>query len=272
MPFLILLLASPHPAKLKWTGAVGLALAPVPFVLLVLAWHGLVPPSFQEHHARSLLHLYAPVLPLMILGVYAPFFHGPYLWRQFRAGPVDPRRVLGPGLGFVAALATLAIFPLFPVRDHPELAAYFPADGQADWGKYFGGWIYSIADRSGPLVLIHNSFLFWLALPSGAAFAAWFLPDSWQKNDRCRQTAALFLAGVLLSSVLNVVLCQKYYDGLVLLYLIWRSPGEAAGDTTRRTLLVGLILGFFLYALVFPWVSKAEAFHYAPVPSFPPPP
>ena len=177
LPFGVLLLAAPLPAKAKLAGVGGLALALAPFAALVLAWRGLVPPDFQLHHTPSFINLYPLALPLMLLGLYTPFFCGPALWCRFRAGTLGWRQGAGPAVAAVVALGVLGRFPLFPVSGHPELTRYFPAPALEDWGNYFGGWIYSVADRSKRLSFGHNSFLFWLALPLGAASAAWFLPE-----------------------------------------------------------------------------------------------
>ena len=85
-----------------------------------------------------------------------------------------------------------------------------------------------------------------------------------------RRAATLFLLGVLLSSLLNVISCQKYYDGLILLFLLWRSEGEAARDPGRRRLLCGLILLFCVYAAAFPFLAKSETVVMT-APTLPPP-
>ena len=272
LPFGLLLLASPLPPKAKLVGVCGLAVALAPFAALALAWHGLVPPDLQTRHSVSFINLYPLALPLMLLGLYTPFFFGSMLWRWFRAGAPGWRQCFGPAAAAVAALGVLVRFPLFPVPGHPELTRYFPAPALRNWADFFGGWIYSVADRSARFSFFHNGFLFWLALPLGAASAAWFLPAAWRAEDRHRQASALFLLGVLLSSMLNAVSVQKYSDGLVLLFLVWHSRGEAARDAWRRRALWCLILIFCAYAAAFPFLSNTAGFYAAPLAPLPPPP
>ena len=270
LPFGLTLLTSPLTPGQKGLGVGALTLALAPFAALAAAWHGLVPPDFQEHHTQGLLHLASLALPLMLLGLYTPFFFAPAFWRRFQAGALGRTWWRWPSAGAVAALAVLVCFPLFPVRGHAELTPYFRADAVTNWGRDFGGWIYSVADRSGRLTFSHNSFLFWLALPPGVASAGWFLPEAWRGADPRRRVAALFLLSVLISSPLNIISCQKYYDGLVLLFLLWRSEGEAARDPGRRWLLCGLILLFCVYAAAFPFLAKSETVVMT-APTLPPP-
>ena len=272
LPCGMLLLALPLQPRAKFAGLGGLALALTPFAALVVAWRGLVPPDYQLHHTPSFINLYPLALPLMLLGLYTPFFLGPALWRWFRAGALGWRRCLGPGAAAAVALGALSRYPLVPVPGHPELNRYFPAPSLDNWSAYFGGSIYSVADRFARLSFCHNSFLFWLALPLGAAAAAWFLPAGWRVGDRRRQVSALFLLSVLFSSLLNPVSAQKYYDGLILLFLVWHSPGEAARDAWRRRVLGCLILIFCVYAATFPFLSNNFGLPFKPLPPLPPPP
>ncbi len=272
LPLAALLLLSPLVRRQKGIGMGMLGLAVVPFALLAVAWHGLVPPGFQEHHTPSVINLYPLALPLMLLGLYTPVFFGPDLVRRLRAGSLDRRRSLPPAAGISAALGVLWCYPLFPVRGHPEMAPYFPALAQVDFSKCFGGWMYSVADRVGWFSLRHNSLIFWATLPPGAAAAVWFVPEAWRTADPRRRVAAWFLLSVLLSSMLNSVSAQKYYDGLVLLYLVWRSRPGAASDPWRRWAFAGLILVFCVYAIAFPYVTNTNGFIAAPLGELPPPP
>lgn len=270
LPFGLTLLTSPLALRQKALGLCALTLALAPFAALAATWRGLVPPNFQEHHAQGLLHLCSLALPVMLLGIYTPFFFLPMFWRKFRADTLGRGWWRGPLAGAVAALAVLVCCPLFPVSGHPELTPYFRAEAAVDWGKDFGGWMYSVADRSGRLTFCHNSFLFWLALPLGAAAAVEFLPETWRAADPRRRLTALFLLSVMISSLLNIISCQKYYDGLVLLFLLWRAGGEAARDPWQRRLLCGLILIFCAYTAAFPFLAKSETFVMS-APTLPPP-
>ncbi len=261
VPFGLTLLASPLPPRQKFGGLLALGLSLVPLAALMVAWRGPVPPDYQTLHATGVVHLYPLALPVMLLGLYAPFFFGPTLWRRWRAGGLPPRWWVGPAVGAAAALAVLVLFPLFPVPDRPDLATYIPEEGRRNWSLYFGGWVYSLAGRGGLLTLCHNNLFFWLTLPAGGAALAWFLPEMWSAPDARRRVAACFLLGTLFASLINAVSCQKYYDALILLYLVWRSEGEAARDPWRRGLLSVLILIFCAYAVAFPYLSRSQELH-----------
>lgn len=269
-PFGLALLMAPLTPRQKALGIGAMGLALVPFAALVWAWHGPVPPDFQERHAAGLVHLYPLALPVMLLGLYAPFFFGPVLWRRLRAGTLPPRWWIGPTVGIAVALAVLIFFPLFPVVNRPDLATYIPTEGRENWSIYFGGWVYALAGRGTRFALRHNSLFFWLVLPLGGAALGWFLPEGWRTSSR-RRVAALFLMGVLLSSLINAVSSQKYYDALVLLYLAWREDDEVTGDRWRRWCLYALIAVFCAYAVAFPFFSRSQELH-LPAPVLPPPP
>ncbi len=271
LPFAVLLLASDLPVGAKLVGVAALGLALVPFAGLVVALRGVGPPDFQVHHTPSPINFYPLALPLMVLGLYVPFFFGPDLGRAFRAGSLDARRCVRPAFGVAAAVAVLVFFPLFPVTGRPELTPYFPSVATVDFSKYFAGSIYAVVDRTPRLSLCHNHLLFWFALPMGAAAAAWLVPSAWHAGGSPhRRVAAWFLLSVLLSSTLNSVSSQKYYDGLVLLFLVWHVRGDLARDAWRRGALLCLIGGFLAYAVVQPWLSKTRDFQATPL--APPPP
>ena len=263
VPFGWTLLAAPFPPRQKLAGVLALGLSLVPLAALMAAWRGSVPPDYQKLHATGLLHLYPLALPIMLLGLYAPFFLGPTLWRRWRSGDLPPRWWLGPAAGAAVAVVTLILFPLFPVADRPDLATYIPAEGRENWSLYFGGWVYSLAGRGGSRTLFHNPLFFWLALPLGGAALAWFLPEAWKAPDTRRRVAARFLLGVLFASLLNAVSSQKYYDALVLLFLVWRTDGDPARDPWRRRALYALIAVFCVYAAAFPYLSRSQELHLA---------
>ena len=173
-PLALALLGSGLPRRATALGLLGIALALLPLAGFVYAWHGLVPPNFQKHHAEGLVHLYPLALPLMLLGFYAPFFEGAAFWRLLRT-PSDARfRWLL--LAVVLALAVLCRFPLAPVVGHRELTPYFPpAVWEPDVGA-FAGWLYNVAERL-PQPR-HNSLVFWVLLPVGVWAAGYFLFDA----------------------------------------------------------------------------------------------
>jgi hypothetical protein len=250
LPFAVALLMSGMPAASIAIGFGGLALAVAPFAALVLAWHGLVPPDYHGRHAASPVMVYPVTLPLMLLGFYAPFFVG---WRE--AGSINPRRFLWPGIVGAGGLVALWMFPLVPTAGRPDLSTYFPVAARQDVPGYFAGWIYNVASH---LPKLHgNSLLFWVLLPIGLAAATRFLLDAASnRSDGRQRTAAFFLLGLLLSSFLNGICAQKYYDAPVLLFLIWRSRGEAARDPWRRAALGALIFLFAAYFAIFVGTAK----------------
>lgn len=254
LPFAVVLLTSGLPLRAIAAGMVGLALAVAPFAALVFVWHGLVPPDFQGRHAGSLINLYAVSLPLILVGFYVPFFEGIEFWRRLRSG--SSVRLLWPLLAAVAGIVIVWKFPLAPVEGHPEWSPYFPENAYPKDSGYFGGWIYNVAGR---LPRLHrNSVVFWVLLPVGMAATAGFLLDACRPSaDVHRRVAVFFLAGLLLSSLLNRICAQKYYDGLVLLFLLWWVRGEAAKDPWRRAALVALILLFGTYFALYPLTLKA---------------
>lgn len=263
LPFLAGLALAPRPLRQKAVDGLALGCVVVPFALLVLAWKGLVPPDYQVRHTASLFHLYALSLPLLLLGFYAPIFFAVPAWRRFRAGDLPLARLRWPALAAGLALAVLVFFPLFPVAGAAG-PAYFSPAFRASPAAYAGGWIYTVGQRLP--ALRGNSLWFWLLLPLGAACAVEFGAAAWRDRDVFRRVAVVFLLGMLGSCTVNAVLAQKYYDALVLLFLIWFSRGDLAGDRWRRLPLFGLLAFFGLYYLVFPLLAKPR-----PVPPSVPP-
>ena len=253
LPFALALPLSGQRAGTVVAGWAGLALAVAPFAGLVLVWHGLVPPDYQHRHTSSLINYYPVTLPLMLLGMYTPFFVGPELWRW--TGPIPWACFRWPAVAALGGLVVLWMFPLVPLAGQSTRSAFFPAAAREDVPGYFAGWIYHVGMH---LPKLHgNSLFFWALLPVGLAAAAWFLQAAAQPGaDPLGRVAVLFLLGLLLSSMLNAICAQKYYDAPVLLFLIWHSQGEAARDPLRRAALGGLILLFCAYFAFF--TSTAE--------------
>ena len=248
LPFLVTLLLSPLSTPQKAAGLGALALAAAPFAALVMVWHGLVPPDHQERHASSLLNLYAPALPLLLLGTYGPCFSGPGIYRRLVEGRTDFRRWTLPSCAAGVGLVIVAAFPLYPLAGQQARAGYIPAAAWRDVPGYFAGWIYNLA---GHLPALHgNSLLFWVLFPSGLAVAAVAMRAIFGRQVApAARLAPLFLLAVLLSSVLNGISAQKYYDALVLLFLAWQCPAETV--RLRWVPLVGLVLMFCAYYVAF---------------------
>ena len=243
LPFGITILLSYLPATEVAFGLGGLALAVMPFAGLVLSWHGLFPPDLQTRHASSPVNLYPLSLPLMLLGFYVAFFKGPQLWKTVRS--LSPRQWAWPAAAAVLGLVVLALFPLVPIEGRPDLNVHFPLPVQENIPG-FAGWIYAVAAHFPKLH--HNSLLFWVLLPAGLAALACFAADAVSANrDPAQAVAVLFLVGSVLSSSLNVICAQKYYDAHVLLFLIWHTREEVAQSFPHRLLFGGLILLFCAY-------------------------
>ncbi len=251
LPFLVTLLLSPLPTAQKAIGLAGLALAAAPFAGLVLAWHGLVPPGAQERHTSAVMNPYAPALPLLLLGCYGPIFAAPVLYRRLiEEGRPPVRRMLLPACAAVAGIMIVAAFPLYPLAGQHARAAYIPEAAWRDVPGFFAGWIYNLARH---LPTLHgNSLLFWVVFPCGLAVAAEALRVLSDRHAALTaRLAPLFLLALLLSSLLNGISSQKYYDGLVLLFLIWQCPAETGRERFRWTLLTGLVLAFCAYYVAF---------------------
>lgn len=235
LAFLVLVLHGPRDLRLvAWgTGMLGLAL--VPFGLLVLSWHGLVPPTADPAScglcapAEGRLgwagdsRLRAPLYALAIAGVYGTLLHGPALWDELRRGGM--RRWRLPLAAAGAGVAVLLVVPL----------AYHVGDE---------GWIWRIA-RSGPQPL-GTAWPFWLLVPLGCAVLAMVV-------RRCglRSMPALLLGCFLVAQLATRLAYQKYFDPIVLLALLLalrpeqlRDRRVLAGVAAIALLSAGFVLAF----------------------------
>jgi hypothetical protein len=212
-----------------------LALALVPFALLVVEWNGLVPPSAdpascglcteRPGFGRDALSLRTVGFTLALLGLYAALVLGPSVLRWARvlrspAGRVarsalgsptgravaafvrgKPARRLGPqhllGLAVVGSIALLLISPLEFIPIEPGK----PGDA---------GWLWKVSDQL-PSVL-GTSPLFWLLVPLGAGAGAVLV---WRAGWAALPSVVL---GAFLIAALPVALVyQKYFDPFMLL-------------------------------------------------------
>ncbi len=239
-----MLLARPSlSVRQRLAGLAVLALAAAPFGALLLAWHGLVPPTADPascglcapevgrlgFSTRS--RLLAPLFAIAIVGVYGPLLHGRALLGAMRAR--DPRHrpvwlVLALAAGAGALL--LVLVPLAHQRGDE-------------------GWIWR-AGRLGP-ALGGTAWVFWLLVPLGCAALAAFV-----RRARARSLPVLMLASFLVAQLATRLPYQKYFDPFVLLALLLalrpqqaRTRGDAIGPLLILLLSIGYTLAFVVGAI-----------------------
>ena len=236
LAFLVLVLHEPRDLRLTASGIALLGLALVPFGLLVLSWHGLVPPTADPAScglcapAEGRLgwagdsRLRAPLYAIAIAGVYGTLLHGPALWDELRSAGARAWR-----LPLAAASASVLVLLAVPL-------AYHTGDE---------GWIWRIA-RSGPQPL-GTAWPFWLLVPLGCAVLA-------TVARRCgpRSLPVLLLGCFLLAQLATRLAYQKYFDPIVLLALLLALRPEQLRD--RRVLAgvgaIALLSAGFVLAFV----------------------
>jgi hypothetical protein len=246
-----------------------LALALIPFTLLVVEWNGLVPPSAdpascglctdRPGFGRDTLTLRTVGFTVALLGVYAALVLGPSALRWARAlrSPVGrlarraagsaggravsafvmgraPRQLdLGRLLGLAAAagVALLLISPL----EYMPIEAGQPGDA---------GWLWRVSERLP--TLLGSSLVFWLLVPLGALAGALLV---WRAGWAA--LPSVLLAAFLIAALPVALVYQKYFDPFMLLAVAlfarpmdFRSRRDYAG-------IVGLYVGSVAYALSF---------------------
>jgi len=216
-------------------GVALLALAAMPVLALVLAWHGLVPPTADPAScglcspAAGRLgwagdsRLRAPLYAIAIVGVYGTLLHGPALWDELRRGGWRAWRwpLAAAGVGVVALL----VVPL----------AYHTGDE---------GWIWRLS-RSGPNPL-GTAWPLWPLVPLGCALLALLV-----RRCGARSLPVLMLGSFLLAQLATRLAYQKYFDPFVLLALLLALRSEQlrdrrvlAGCAGVALLSIGFVLAF----------------------------
>lgn len=218
LAFAVLALHVPRERRTLAGGLALLALAALPLLALVLAWHGLVPVGSDPTSCglcgagagraggEGGSPLRAPLYAIAIAAVYGTLLHGPALWDELRRGGADRRR-----LPFAAAAIGLAAVLVVPLASHT---------GDE-------GWIWRLA-RSGPEPL-GTGWPFWALVPLGCAVLA-------MVARRCgaRSLPVLMLGCFLLAQLATRLAYQKYFDPFVLLALLLALRPEQLRD--RRVL------------------------------------
>jgi 4-amino-4-deoxy-L-arabinose transferase-like glycosyltransferase len=226
---LLALLARPRAPELLRSGA-AMAIALVPFGLLVLNWHGLTPPGSDPsscglcsgdangRHLSTGLSLRPAELTVALVGLYGAVLLAP-LGR--RALPRE--RIRWAALGAAIGLLVVALSSV--------------GTSQTD-----AGYIWKVAGR---LPALHGTSLaFWLLVPLGGAF----LGARWRRDD---PLPYVVLGWFLVSSVATRLLYQKYFDPIALLVVIFAvHPRELVRGKDLAGAAV-LAAGFVAYALSF---------------------
>jgi hypothetical protein len=216
-------------------GSALLALALVPFALLVIEWNGLVPPSAdpascglcteRPGFGRDTLTLRTVGFTLALLGVYAAAVLGPSVfgWLRVLRSPAGrmargalgspagravtafvtgkaPRRVDVKRLLILAGAGALVLLLVAPLEYVPVLPGR-PGDA---------GWLWKLSDRL-PTVL-GSSLVFWLLVPLGALAAAVL-----GRRAGWGSLPSVFLAAFLLAALPVALVYQKYFDPFMLL-------------------------------------------------------
>jgi hypothetical protein len=235
LALVVLALQRPRELRSLARGAVLLGLAALPALALVLAWHGLVPPTADPASCGLCApaggrlgwagdsRLRAPLYAIAVAAVYGTLLHGPALWDELRHGGV--RRLRLPLAAAALGLVVLAIVPL----------AHHTGDE---------GWIWRLG-RSGPAPL-GTSWPFWPLVPLGCAVLA-------TVARRCglRSLPVLLLGCFLLAQLATRLAYQKYFDPFVLLALLLalrpeqlRDRRVLAGCAAVALLSAGFVLAF----------------------------
>lgn len=217
-------------------GVALLALAALPLLALVLAWHGLVPPTADPAScglcspAEGRLgwagdsRLRAPLYAIAIAAIYGTLLHGPALWDELRTGGRRAWRL--PLAAAAAGFTALLVVSL----------AYHTGDE---------GWIWRLA-RSGPEPF-GTAWVFWPLVPLGCAVLALVA-----RRSGWRSLPVLMLGSFLLAQLATRLAYQKYFDPFVLLALLLALRPEQLRD--RRVLAgcaaVALLSAGFVLAFV----------------------
>jgi Dolichyl-phosphate-mannose-protein mannosyltransferase len=216
-------------------GAALLALALVPFALLVVEWNGLVPPSAdpascglctdRPGFGRDTLTLRTVGFSLALFGLYAGLILGPSAlrWlrvlrspggrlardalgspagravRAFVTAKAPGRVALGRLLGLAAA-GGVALLLVSPLEYVPVLPGR-PGDA---------GYLWRVSDWL-PTVL-GSSLVFWALVPLGAVAAALLV---WRAG--WASLPSVYLAAFLLAALPVALVYQKYFDPFMLL-------------------------------------------------------
>jgi len=237
LAFAVLALRAPRPDPRTLAGGVALlGLAALPLLALVLAWHGLVPPTADPASCGLCApeqgrlgwagdsRLRAPLYAIAIAAVYGTLLHGPALWDELRAGGRRAWRL--PLLAAAVGAVALLVVPL----------AFHTGDE---------GWLWRLA-RSGPEPL-GTAWVFWPLVPLGCAVLALVA-----RRSGWRSLPVLLLGSFLLAQLATRLAYQKYFDPFVLLGLLLAMRPEQLRD--RRALAgcaaVALLSAGFVLAFV----------------------
>jgi Dolichyl-phosphate-mannose-protein mannosyltransferase len=240
LALVVLVLRARREGRTLAGGLALLALAALPSLALVLAWHGLVPPTADPAScglcapAEGRLgwagdsRLRSPLYAIAIAGVYGTLLHGPALWDELRTGGARRWRLpLGAAAGGLIVLLAVSL-------------AYHTGDE---------GWIWRLA-RSGPEPL-GTAWPFWPLVPLGCAVLAMVA-----RRSGARSLPMLMLGCFLLAQLATRLAYQKYFDPFVLLALLLALRPEQLRD--RRVLVgaagvallsVGFVLAFVTGAI-----------------------
>ncbi len=205
-----------------WSKILLASVSLVPTLLLFALWGGVTPPSHQAHHIAVGLNWRSVLLLLALLGFYATFLVHWRTWLQFVRDLRDSRRhlfVFNAGAVFVTA------------------AVYILEVSKTQYGS--DGYFLSML-RHTPYV--HNSSIFvYVFAILGVAATEILIKER-------GLTYLLVLFAFAITMLPSIMMFQKYYDYMMLLWLLYGMRGKYEINIPGALLLIA---GFVLYHVVY---------------------
>ena len=217
----LLMEGGPWPRR-AWKAA-ALFVACVPLFLLIHLWRGVTPPMTQSASVAPSLNWGAGVFGVSIFGLYwMGMFPDRFL------GIIHQVRKAGP-----LALGGSVIIPLALLLAAP-LSAQAGDDGIL-W--HLSRLMPSIAG---------TALMFWFLFPAGLLFF-------WQaarSEEKLTKAFLLMAVAFLLCSLPNAKMYEKYFDPLVIMFVIYMEANEPFSSTLSKYSRLILLFAFACYPLV----------------------
>ena len=226
LSFLIYLMIAQMTLASRIAALAALVIAIMPLLTLVILWHGLVPPGFQQKHTtNTLLNLKPAEFMIALIGLYSLFLR----MNSFIALMHDFNR-----LHLAALVIGILLILLYPISWQPRdmgylwrISSYLPTLGS-------------------------TGVLFWALVPAGMVVIAHQVLSG---SDKV--LPVVFLVSFLIVMMSSELVYQKYFDPFALLFIFllsgrqgsqtgqqaWQAPLEYAGS-------LALIIGFMVYPFV----------------------